>query len=204
MDKDTLDYYALNALEVAKRYEEVPSALANQFDAAFTSGGKVLDIGCGSGRDLAVLIRKGFDAYGIDPVSEFVEISQKIHPELLGRVKVGQLPNLAIPFDGEFDGLLCCAVLMHLDRTKLEESIKAFKLVIKPDGRVLISVPSARSDTDIYRRDQHGRLFEDYSSDFLKNTFEKHGFHLLEEWGNLDTMQRSGIEWQTQLYKLIA
>jgi SAM-dependent methyltransferase len=203
MDKDTFEYYAQNAFEVAKRYEEVPSALANQFDVAFTGGCKVLDIGCGSGRDLAFLARKGFDAYGIDPVSEFVEIAQIIHPELLGRVKVGQLPNLGTPFDGEFDGLLCCAVMMHLDRTMLEESLGAFKLVLKPDGRVLISVPSSRSDTDMHGRDQHGRLFKNYSSEFLINTFEKHGFHLIEEWGNLDTMQRSGVVWKTQLYKLI-
>jgi 2-polyprenyl-3-methyl-5-hydroxy-6-metoxy-1,4-benzoquinol methylase len=42
---------------------------------------KVLDIGCGSGRDLAVLARKGFDAYGIDPTSEFVDIAQRIHQQ---------------------------------------------------------------------------------------------------------------------------
>jgi 2-polyprenyl-3-methyl-5-hydroxy-6-metoxy-1,4-benzoquinol methylase len=202
MDKKTLDYYAANALEVAGRYEEVPSALASKFDVAFTLGGKVLDIGCGSGRDLAVLARKGFDAYGVDPTSEFVDIAQRIHPELIGRVKVGQLPELGTPFDGQFDGLLCCAVLMHLETTQLEESLKAFKLVIKPDGRVLISVPSARADADMYGRDQYGRLFKDFSSNFLKETFEKHGFQLVGEWENLDTLKRSGVEWITQLYQL--
>ena len=120
MDKNTLDYYAANALEVAKRYEEAPSALANQFDVAFTKGGRVLDIGCGSGRDLAVLARMGFDVYGIDPTAEFVDIAQRIHPELLGRVKLGQLPEMGTPFDGDFDGILCCAVLMHLETKKLE------------------------------------------------------------------------------------
>ena len=202
MDKKTLDYYATNALEVARRYEEVPSALASKFDVAFTLGGKVLDIGCGSGRDLAVLARKGFDAYGVDPTSEFVDIAQRIHPELIGRVKVGQLPELGTPFDGQFDGLLCCAVLMHLETTQLEESLEAFKLVIKPDGRVLISVPSARADADMYGRDQHGRLFKDFSSNFLKETFEKHGFQLVGEWENLDTLKRSGVEWITHLYQL--
>ena len=127
MDKSTLDYYATNALAVANRYEQVPSALADQFDLAFTSGCKVLDIGCGSGRDLAVLVRKGFDAYGIDPTSEFVDIAQKNHPELIGRVKIGQLPELGTPFGGEFDGLLSSAVLMHLDVNELEESVEAFK-----------------------------------------------------------------------------
>jgi SAM-dependent methyltransferase len=203
MDKSTLDYYATNALAVAKRYEQVPSALADQFDLAFTRGCKVLDIGCGSGRDLAVLVRKGFDAYGIDPTSEFVDVAQKIHPELIGRVKIGQLPELGTPFEGEFDGLLSCAVLMHLDVNELEESVEAFKLVLKADGSVLISVPSARPDANMYGRDQHGRLFKDYSSTFLKDMFEKHGFRLAGEWRNVDALQRSGVEWLTQLYRLI-
>lgn len=202
MDKNTLDYYAANALEVAKRYEEAPSALASQFDVAFTKGGRVLDIGCGSGRDLAVLARMGFDVYGIDPTAEFVDIAQRIHPELLGRVKLGQLPDMGTPFDGDFDGILCCAVLMHLDTKKLEESLEAFKLVMKREGRVLISVPSARPDTDMNGRDQHGRFFKTYSSQYLRDTFKKHGFQMVAEWGNEDTMQRTGIKWQTHLYRL--
>lgn len=201
MDKSTLNYYSTNASEVAKRYEDVPSALGSRFDDAFPSGGKVLDIGCGSGRDLAVLIRKGFDAYGIDPIDKFVDIAQHIHPELVGHVQLGSLPELGVPFNGSFDGLLCCAVLMHLDEPTLEESLEAFKSVLKPHGRVLISVPSARPDADKDGRDQYGRLFKYYSSIFLKDIFERYGFELLDEWGNVDTLQRTGIEWLTQLYQ---
>lgn len=203
MDKSTLNYYFTNASDVAKRYEDVPSALGNRFDVAFPSGGKVLDIGCGSGRDLAVLIRKGFDAYGIDPIAKFVDIAQDIHPELVGQVQVGSLPVLGIPFNGSFDGLLCCSVLMHLDEPTLDESLEAFKSVLKPHGRVLISVPSARSDVDKDGRDQYGRLFKFYSSIYLKDVFERHGFLLLNEWANVDTLQRTGIEWLTQLYQRV-
>ena len=53
MDKPTLDYYALHASEVAQRYEVAPSPLAHRFAESFSSGGRILDIGCGSGRDLA-------------------------------------------------------------------------------------------------------------------------------------------------------
>ena len=46
MDKKTLIYYAMNVLEVARRYEEVPSALTCKFDVAFTFGGALLPKGC--------------------------------------------------------------------------------------------------------------------------------------------------------------
>jgi hypothetical protein len=55
MDRPTLDYCALHAKEVAQRYEVAPSPLAHRFAESFPSGGRILDIGCGSGRDLAQL-----------------------------------------------------------------------------------------------------------------------------------------------------
>jgi len=202
MDKSTLEYYATNASEVALRYESVSSALSNLFELAFTKGGKVLDIGAGSGRDLSVMAQQGFNVYGVDPTSKLVEIAQSIHPELAGRVKVGSLPTLDIPFDGEFDGILCCAVLMHLDEIALEESIIAFRSLLKKGGRLLISVPSERSDVNQYERDHHGRLFKSYSSAYLVGAFEIQGFRLLEEWSNADALKRTGVEWLTQLYQL--
>ncbi len=71
---------------MAQRYETAPSALADRFAGAFTPGGRVLDIGCGSGRDLAELVRQGFQPYGIDSTAEFVQLAQQYHPELRGRI----------------------------------------------------------------------------------------------------------------------
>ena len=55
MVKPTLDYYVLHASEVAQRYEVAPSPLAHRFAESFPSGDRILDIGCGLGRDLAQL-----------------------------------------------------------------------------------------------------------------------------------------------------
>jgi 2-polyprenyl-3-methyl-5-hydroxy-6-metoxy-1,4-benzoquinol methylase len=202
VDKSTLEYYATNASEVALRYESVSSALSSLFELAFIKGGKVLDIGSGSGRDLSVMAQQGFNVYGVDPTSQLVEIAQIIHPELAGRVKVGSLPTLDIPFDGEFDGILCCAVLMHLDEIALEESIIVFRSLLRMCGRLLISVPTERSDVNQNERDQNGRLFKNYSSAYLVGVLELQGFQLLEEWRNADALKRTGVEWLTQLYQL--
>ena len=147
MDKSTLDYYALHASEVAQRYEVAPSPLAHRFAESFSSEGRILDIGCGSGRDLAQLHKQGFQPYGVDGTEEFVQLAQVLHPELKGRVVQGLLPDLHTPFDGEFDGVLCCAVLMHIDSTELFNAALSIKRCLKVNGRLLISVPSQRSDT---------------------------------------------------------
>jgi len=201
MDNQTLAYYSSKAVDVALRYESTESPLAKYFAEAFLPLGKILDVGCGSGRDLTLLTSLGFDAYGVDATPEFVNIAQKLHPELLGRVIVGHLPGLENTFLGKFDGILCCAVLMHLDESILERSVHSFKEVLKNEGRILISVPAARPDAQETGRDQFGRLFKNYSSNYLKNVFEKVGFGLLKEWANEDALQRSGIEWLTQLYQ---
>jgi 2-polyprenyl-3-methyl-5-hydroxy-6-metoxy-1,4-benzoquinol methylase len=110
MDKSTLDYYALHVSEVAQRNEVAPSPLAHRFAESFPSGGRILDIGCGSGRDLAQLHKQGFQPYGVDGTKEFVQLAQMLHPELKGRVVQGILPDLPTRFGGEFDGVLCCGI----------------------------------------------------------------------------------------------
>lgn len=167
MDPQTLDYYAAHAEMVAQRYESAPSSLALRFSSVFSQGGRILDIGCGSGRDLAELVRQGFVPYGIDGTAELVELAQNYHPELRGRIAQGLLPDLPVPFDGEFDGVLCCAVLMHIDPSELFNSALAIKRCLKVNGRLLISVPSARSDIEAEDRDSHGRLFKTYPPGYL-------------------------------------
>lgn len=202
MDHQTLSYYASNAPEVAGRYEGVQSEVSKLFCEAFAQKGRVLDVGCGSGRDVALLREMEFDAYGLDGTSELVRTALDIHPELRGRIKVARLPWIECPFDGAFDGILCCAVLMHLNEDALKESVRAFRLVLRARGSVLISVPKARSDLDGSRRDKHGRLFNEYTSSHLMKIFSSEGFVQMNEWEQNDGMQRLGNRWMTQLYIL--
>jgi SAM-dependent methyltransferase len=197
MDSATLRYYSNHAQAVAQRYEDVPSPLASRFASVFSPGGRILDIGCGSGRDMAELQRQGFDAYGVDATPEFVDLAQKTHPTLAGRIQEGALPDLGLPFNGEFDGVLCSAVLMHIDTADLLTAALSIKDCLKVNGRLLISVPTHRADADEQERDAHGRLFKTYSPGYLRLIFERLGFTLIDQWENQDAMNRQGITWVT-------
>lgn len=202
MDATTLAYYSSHAKAVAQRYEDAPSSLAARFSSSFVSGGRILDIGCGSGRDLAELARRGFQPYGIDGTQEFVQLAQEYHPELKERVVHGLLPDFPVPFEGEFDGVVCCAVLMHIDSTELFNAALTIKRCLKVNGRLLISVPSQRADTGEGDRDANGRLFKTYHPGYLRLIFERLGFSLIDQWGNSDAMNRQGIEWVSLLFQL--
>ena len=144
MDKDTVSYYSKNALTVATRYESVVSSLSESFEEAFKQRSKLLDIGCGSGRDLALLASLGHECFGVDATPEFVDLSQSLHPELSGKVLQAALPNFEPPFGGDFDGVLCSAVLMHIPESELVPAAVSIKRCVKKHGRLLYSVPSKR------------------------------------------------------------
>ncbi len=202
MDSNTLDYYSLNAADLAQKYESVTSSLAPHFVSAFAPCSRVLDIGCGSGRDLAELHKLGFQPYGLDGTTELVELAQQLHPELRGKVVHGLLPDFEVPFGGAFDGVVCCAVLMHIDSTELFSAALAIKRCLKVNGRLLISVPSQRADAGASERDSNGRLFKTYAPGFLQLIFERLGFSLINQWENPDAMKRQGIEWVSLLFQL--
>jgi 2-polyprenyl-3-methyl-5-hydroxy-6-metoxy-1,4-benzoquinol methylase len=130
MDQSTLKYYSDNAAQVAERYESVVSNLSAHFADSFNKSGKILDIGCGSGRDLAVLHKLGFDCYGVDPTPEFVAIAQRIHSELVGQIALGELPDLKTPFYG----LLCPAVIIHINNEQLPTTATPIKSCLTRDS----------------------------------------------------------------------
>ena len=202
MDQTTIKYYAENAAQIAERYESVVSDLSAHFADSFSKGGKVLDIGCGSGRDLAMLHKLGYDTYGFDPTPQFVELAQDIHPELKNRITQGALPDLSAPFEGEFDGVLCSAVLMHIEVEQLPAAAIAIKACLKVGGRLLFSVPSKRLDVVSENRDQNGRLFIPNQANRLKSIFEELGFKTISTWNNSDSMGRDAVAWESVLMEL--
>ena len=202
MDLSTLKYYSDNAAQVAERYESVVSDLSAHFADSFSKGGKILDIGCGSGRDLAVLHKLGFDCYGVDPVLKFVEIAQRLHPELENRIALGKLPDLQVPFNGNFDGVLCSAVLMHIEIEQLPATATAIKSCLKLGGRLLYSVPSKRTDVVESNRDANGRLFIPDQAVRLNSLFSSVGFTEIASWINSDSMGRDSVEWVSVLLEL--
>jgi len=202
MDFETISYYSRNAHTVAERYESVASSLSESFVQAFKPQSRLLDIGCGSGRDLALLTSLGHKCFGVDATPEFVALSQSLHPELKDKVLHAALPNFVPPFGGDFDGVLCSAVLMHIAESELATAALSIKRCLKYHGRLLYSVPSKRLDVVTENRDANGRLFVPDPSNRLQKIFEQLGFNLISKWDNADSLGRDSVEWISVLMEL--
>ena len=199
MDQSTVAFYANNATSVAARYEAVVNGLSTHFLLAFRPKSKLLDIGFGSGRDLAVLVKTGHDCYGVDPTRELIAIAGDMHPELKGKLSQGALPDLEPPFGGRFDGVLCSAVLMHLPVDQLSMAAAAIAKCLRVGGRLLYSIPSKRLDVVAGDRDAKGRLFIPDLDDRLQGLFLMKGFDHISSWTNADSMGRDAVEWKSVL-----
>ncbi|MCQ8895726.1 class I SAM-dependent methyltransferase [Limnobacter humi] len=200
MDSNTIQYYDDHGADIAKRYEAVGSPVSQYFSQAFLPGSTVLEIGTGSGRDLAALHASGLDVLGVEPSKTLRDAATHFHPELVGKLREGALPELHLG-KATFDGVLCSAVLMHIAPHLLFDSALQIRNSLKVNGRLLLSLPLARGDTDHTHRDPHSRLFYPYTPDQIETLFTRLGFVLISRWDTDDTLQRTGNSWFTQLYE---
>ena len=200
MDRETLNFYEINARKMSDFYSFESIDWQESLLRTFRNTGKILDVGCGTGRDLAFLLRKGMDGYGTEASKQMLLVADAtLAAEGLsskGRLFEAVLPDLSIFADGEFDGVLCSAVLMHLPDEEIFDAVYSLRRVLKPGGTLLVSVPALRPDVDsITRRDSHGRLFSDIPAAKLRLLFERVGFAVQGSKTSPDSLGREGIEW---------
>ncbi len=203
MDARTSQFCRDHGSEVARRYVAAGSAAARLFPVAFPAGSRVLDVGCGSGRDVNALVEVGCDAAGVDGSEVMLREASRLHPSVASRLRLDSLPLLASIPDASYDGMLCWAVLMHVPYEHLFDTVFNVRRTLKPGGRLLISTPLKGPAVDpSTQRDQDGRLFNGVTPENFRFLFEKIGFRLLNRWDEDDSLGRTDRRWATQLFVL--
>jgi ubiquinone/menaquinone biosynthesis C-methylase UbiE len=107
-------------------------------ESRLAPGAKVLDVGCGSGHLSGELMRRGYDAVGMD----FSEGMVRYACEHYGadKFKVGDVEHLDYP-DNTFDGIVCLGVMEYLSSD--EPALREMWRVLKPGGVAVITTPSS-------------------------------------------------------------
>ena len=155
------------------------SAISRHFEAAFAPGARVLDVGCGKGRDVVALLDMGFDAYGIEPNDAMRARAIERHPRLASRVAAASLPDIGQPFGGGFAAVVCCAVLMHLSESDLAAAFDGMIAALRPEGRLLLALPEMRLDWLDEGRDPDGRQFANHAPEHVERLLAERGLSSL-------------------------
>lgn len=150
MPNKTSDYYFKSANTLGWGEQTLkPDKERKDLLIKFVSGEKVLDIGCGYGVYVDFLASNGYQAFGVDFVSEFIEQAGKTKK---GTFMQGNAEKLPFP-DKSFDTCLLFDILEHGDDVML---LKEAKRITKE--KILIIVPRLVDK----KLEQSGVIFRHY------------------------------------------
>lgn len=134
-DKRTLDYYNTKAKDfVSGTVDVVFTEVQDVFLEYIPASGKILDFGCGSGRDTKYFLSKGYDVDATDGSEKLCKIAS----EYAG-VQVRQMLFEELNAIEEFDGVWACASILHVEKKMLPDIIKKIAIATKKGGVVYTS-----------------------------------------------------------------
>ena len=110
-------------------------------------GMRVLDAGCGGGRNIKYLLRERYEVFGVDASSEAVAAVRKMAGELAPQLpaenfKVAKVEEM--PFPDEFADLVICHSVLHFapDEARMKAMVRELWRVLRPGGMLFCRLAS--------------------------------------------------------------
>lgn len=119
----------------ATRTRPWPETIA--FEASLPTGSRVLDVGCGGGRNLAYLRGNGHHVVGLDASAGLLRMAAARG----GTAGILRGDAVSLPFrDASFDGVHCVATIHHLpSEEERRQGLREAARVLRPAGLLLVS-----------------------------------------------------------------
>ena len=154
----------------------------------------ILDLGCGSGRDILAFKKKGYQVEAIDYSAELVKKARE-----LTNIEVRQQSFYDLAENNKYDGIWACASLLHCERDRLTEVLGLIFKALKPNGVCYMSFKYGNTDREI-----EGRSFTDLNEqqahDLLKQIDQA---LLLQQWITVDKRPDRTEEWLNILIRKV-
>ncbi len=193
----TLDYYDQHAEEFIKRTVDMDvSHVREPFLALIPPGGRVLDAGCGSGRDAAEFAGRGFNVTAFDGSAELARRAA----ERTG-LPVRHLTFDQMDWEEEFDGIWASASLLHLPRPELDRTLTHLTRALRRGGVLFVSLKAGT-----FAGERDGRWFTDITSEAMRNLLNGvGGLKIVRVWETDDKRpERAGVRWVNALARRAA
>lgn len=176
--KDTLNYYDNNIDSYKKLWLDDFSSnynfeIPDIFLSYLNKDSKILDMGCGTGRDSKYFKELGHIVKSIDGSLGMCKIASNLLNE-----EVEQLNFLDINYKDEFDGIFACASLLHLSNEDLLMVLKKISNALKENG-ILYTCFKYGDSTRVDK----GRFYNDMNEEkFLNLISNINNLKILRTW----------------------
>lgn len=189
----TLDFYERNAKSFFDATVDVDmTPLYRRFLPLLSSTARILDAGCGSGRDLRACKELGHSVTAFDASPALAALAEDYAGQRVYRARFDE-----IDWPESFDGVWACASLLHISSAELPNVLHRLASALVPGGVLYASFKYGRGE-----RQHNGRRFTDMDEEELHNVLD-HGVDLwrIDTWVTGD--QRSGRELERWLNALL-
>ncbi len=188
----TLDYYNRNAESYAKQTQGADVAdLYVDFEECLNPGARILDLGCGSGRDSRYFAKKGYNVTPVDGSPEMCRVATDY-----SGVPVRCLRFADLDYSDEFDGIWACASLLHVPQDKLPTVMEKVEKALKPDGVLYASFKYGEGERKVGER--HFSYYTENDLNWLSS------LGLIKYWISEDVRSnRPGEKWLNTLWRKV-
>ena len=196
MPSTTLTYYNNNAQTFSDSTLNVDmSALYAEFLPHVKQHGHILDAGCGSARDAAYFKNQGFTVSAFDASPVIAKLASNYLQQTV-EVKAFQQLNCT----NMYDGIWCCASLLHVPKVELPQVFLKLQNALKPNGVLYVSFKYGTQE-----RVHNGREFTDLNEDGLTELITHHTeLKILKQWQTVDQRpERESEVWLNALIKAV-
>jgi ubiquinone/menaquinone biosynthesis C-methylase UbiE len=181
----------------AAQYAEAGASYADpnhirKFVEMVTPGGRVLDAGCGAGRDTVLLSEQGLHVVGLDISDGLLAYARHRFPEL--EFVHGDLRKLQFGNES-FDGVWSNTSIVHLETVEeVDQALSEMNRVLVTGGTLHIVVKSqtGKDKTAVVadKLSGHNRFFQYFTQDELHRLLVKAEFEIvsLEEYDETETI----------------
>lgn len=150
---------------------------------------KVLDIGCGSGRDAMALAKRGYTVTAVDPSREMLRLAEKQDTKKRITWIRDALPQLSTIGNKSYSFILISAVWMHIPPSQRDNSIKRITELLTKDGRLAITLRMGEQD--------EGRAMYPITLEELLTLATKYDLHpIYISRTTKDSFNRDSISWK--------
>lgn len=161
-DEATLGFYNREAEVYAQRPVQEFSPRLEPFLATLKSNAKILELGCGGGRDSAEMLKRGFD---VTPTDGSTELAAQASARLGIPVRVMKFAELDAR--EAYDAVWANACLLHVPFAALPDVLTRVHVALKPGGLFYASYKMGEGEG----RDSLGRYYNFPSAQMLEDAY---------------------------------